>query len=85
MSMQRHEAAAGGTVRVGTMRVVLMGEGETEVSVASDHPPTVSELLDGLGITSRDGQLYLDGRPATPETPVLPGSEAVMVPRIVGG
>ena len=48
-----------------TARVVLLGEGEYEVPVATDKPVTLGELLGGLGISDRDGQLYLDGVAAT--------------------
>jgi hypothetical protein len=68
-----------------TARVVLLGEGEYEVPVASDKPVTLGELLGGLGISDRDGQLYLDGAAADAGSVVQPGSRAELLPRLYGG
>lgn len=68
-----------------TARVRILGEGEYEVPVASDKPVSLGDMLDSLGISERGGTLYLDGRPATPADPVLPQSEAFVLPRIRGG
>jgi hypothetical protein len=69
----------------GTVRVVLMGEGEYEVPVASDRPVTFAEMVRELGITDRGGHLYLDGAPADGDSVVRPGSELQVLPRIHGG
>ncbi len=68
-----------------TAQVVLLGEGEYEVPIATDHPVTLGELLGGLGISDRDGQLYLDGAAAHAGTVVQPGSRAELLPRLFGG
>ena len=65
--------------------VVLMGEGEYEVAIASDRQVTLGELLGGLGITDRDGHLYLNGAAADAGSVVQPGSRAEVLPRIYGG
>jgi hypothetical protein len=65
--------------------VVLMGEGEYDVPIASDRPVTLGELLGGLGISDRDGHLYLDGAAADTGSVVQPGSRAEVLPRIYGG
>lgn len=66
-------------------RIVLMGEGEYDVPLATDRPVTLGELLGGLGISDRDGHLYLDGTAADAGSVVQPGSRAEVLPRIYGG
>lgn len=68
-----------------TAQVVLLGEGEYEVPIATDHPVTLGELLGGLGISDREGQLYLDGAAAESGDVVQPGSRAELLPRLYGG
>lgn len=68
-----------------TAQVVLLGEGEYEVPIATDRPVTLGELLGGLGIGDRDGQLYLDGAAAESGDIVEPGSRAELLPRLHGG
>lgn len=80
------ETGAIAATAIGTVHLVLLGESEADVPVAADAPPTFGELLEQMGIGCRtDGQLYMNGAPATPETPVLPGSHAVWLPKVRGG
>lgn len=79
MSAEREGAAQS------SARVVILGEGEYEVPMASDATVSLGEMLASLGISERGGTLYLDGRPATPSDPVRPKSEAFVLPLIRGG
>jgi hypothetical protein len=67
-------------------RVVVLAEGEYEVPIAQGSPPRLSDLLDELGVSNRDGQLIFNGRPVTSEDPVVePGSETLIMPFLRGG
>ena len=68
-----------------TARVVVLAEGEYDVVVDRSNPVTLSQLLDGLGIRNRDGQLYMNGAPVQGDPIVEPGSEAALLPRLRGG
>jgi hypothetical protein len=69
----------------GTARVKVLAEGEYDVAVSQQNPVTLSQLLDGLGIRNRDGQLYMNGAPVQGDPVVEPGSETVVMPLIRGG
>jgi hypothetical protein len=73
------------TTQAGTVHLMLLGEGDYEVPVAGDTPVSFGELLQGLGITDRDGSLYMDGRPAGRDAIVQPGSDLQVIPELVGG
>ena len=64
-------------------RVVILAEGEYEVPLAD--PIRLSEMLEGLGIMSRNGQLFMDGKPVVGDPVVQPGSETLLMPHIRGG
>ena len=68
-----------------TARVVVLAEGEYEVPVSEDRPVTLSELLADLGISNRNGQLYMNGAPVHGNPVVAPGSETLVMPQIRGG
>lgn len=69
-----------------TARVVVLAEGEYDVPISKGSPPRLSDLLDELGISNRDGQLIFNGRPVTSDNPVVePGSETLVMPFIRGG
>lgn len=68
-----------------TARVVVLAEGEYDVVVDTQNPVTLSQLLDGLGIRNRGGQLYMNGAPVTGDPIVEPGSETSVLPLIRGG
>jgi len=66
-------------------RVVVLAEGEYEVPLNEGSPVKLSELLDGLGISNRHGQLFMNGSPVTGDPVVEPGSETLLMPHIRGG
>lgn len=66
-------------------RVVILAEGEYEVPLATDASIRLSEMLEGLGISSRNGQLFMDGKPVVGDPVVQPGSETLLMPHIRGG
>lgn len=66
-------------------RVVILAEGEYEVPLATDESIRLSEMLEGLGISSRNGQLFMDGKPVVGDPVVQPGSETLLMPHIRGG
>lgn len=66
-------------------RVVILAEGEYEVPLARDASVRLSELLEGLGISSRNGQLFMNGKPVVGDPVVQPGSETLLMPHIRGG
>jgi hypothetical protein len=66
-------------------RVVVLAEGEYDVPLSQDGPVKLSELLDGLGISNRHGQLFLNGSPVAGDPIVEPGSETLLMPHIRGG
>ena len=68
-----------------TARVVVLAEGEYDVVIDQQNPVTLSQLLDGLGIRNRNGQLYLNGAPVVGDPIVEAGSEAALLPAIRGG
>ena len=73
------------STKQGTARVKVLAEGEYDVAVSQDNPVTLSQLLDGLGVSNRNGQLYMDGAPVQGDPVVEPGSETVLMPSIRGG
>jgi len=68
-----------------TARVVVLAEGEYDVVVDEHKPVTLSQLLDGLGIRNRNGQLYMNGAPVQGDPIVEAGSETAVLPLIRGG
>ena len=66
-------------------RVVILAEGEYEVPLLTSDPIRLSEMLEGLGISSRNGQLFMDGQPVVGDPVVRPGSETLLMPHIRGG
>jgi len=68
-----------------TARVVVLAEGEYDVVIDQNKPVTLSQLLDGLGIRNRNGQLYMNGAPVQGDPIVEAGSEAALLPNIRGG
>lgn len=66
-------------------RVVILAEGEYEVPLATAESIRLSEMLEGLGISSRNGQLFMDGKPVVGDPVVQPGSETLLMPHIRGG
>ncbi len=68
-----------------TARVVVLAEGEYDVVVDRDNPITLSQMLEGLGIRNRHGQLYMNGAPVQGDPIVEPGSESALLPAIRGG
>lgn len=73
------------STKQGTARVKVLAEGEYDVAVSQDNPPPLSQLLDGLGVRNRNGQLYMNGAPVQGDPVVEPGSETVLMPSIRGG
>ena len=68
-----------------TARVVVLAEGEYDVVVDQQNPIKLSQMLDGLGIRNRNGQLYMDGAPVSGDPIVEAGSETSVLPLIRGG
>lgn len=68
-----------------TARVVVLAEGEYDVVVDQNNLPKLSQMLDGLGIRNRDGQLFMNGAPVKGDPFVEPGSETAVLPLIRGG
>ncbi len=65
-------------------RVIILAEGEYEVPL-EEGAVRLSEMLEGLGISSRNGQLFMNGTPVVGNPIVQPGSETLLMPHIRGG
>lgn len=66
-------------------RVVILAEGEYNVPLAAEHSIRLSEMLEELGISNRNGQLFMNGKPVVGDPVVQPGSETLLMPHIRGG
>ncbi len=66
-------------------RVVILAEGEYEVPLPETSSIRLSEMLEGLGISNRNGQLFMNGSPVVGDPIVQPGTETLLMPHIRGG
>ena len=66
-------------------RVVILAEGEYEVPLPETSSIRLSEMLEGLGISNRNGQLFMNGSPVVGDPIVRPGTETLLMPHIRGG
>jgi hypothetical protein len=66
-------------------RVVILAEGEYEVRLPEASSIRLSEMLEGLGISNRNGQLFMNGSPVVGDPIVRPGTETLLMPHIRGG
>lgn len=71
--------------KASTARVVVLAEGQYDVPLPEDRTIKLSELLDELGVSNRNGQLFMNGAPVVGDPIVQPGSETLLSPRVRGG
>lgn len=69
---------------VGIARVAVVAEGEYDVTVP-EAGRRLADLLDGLGLGTRESQAYLDGRPVEADALVKPSNQVDLIPLIRGG